>query len=80
MRDRYPGPRHRQRSRIAGASKRRSRDCRFLDIDHDRDVDADEYALFASAMTGPESPAFVIAYPITEATILPSVTGINRLR
>ena len=29
-------------------------DCRFLDIDHDRDVDADDYALFATAMTGPE--------------------------
>ncbi|MCH8252466.1 MAG: hypothetical protein IID36_08450, partial [Planctomycetes bacterium] len=29
-------------------------DCRFLDIDHDRDVDADDYALFATAMTGPQ--------------------------
>ena len=29
-------------------------DCRFLDVDHDRDVDADDYALFAGAMTGPE--------------------------
>ncbi|MCH8252206.1 MAG: hypothetical protein IID36_07115, partial [Planctomycetes bacterium] len=29
-------------------------DCRFLDIDHDRDVDRDDYALFATAMTGPE--------------------------
>ena len=29
-------------------------DCRFLDIDHDRDVDAADYALFATAMTGPE--------------------------
>ena len=29
-------------------------DCRFLDIDHDRDVDKDDYALFAGAMTGPE--------------------------
>ncbi|MCH8253271.1 MAG: hypothetical protein IID36_12540 [Planctomycetes bacterium] len=29
-------------------------DCRFLDIDHDRDVDRDDYALFAAAMTGPQ--------------------------
>ena len=29
-----------------------SRDCRFLDIDHDREVDPDDYALFATAMAG----------------------------
>ena len=29
-------------------------DYRFLDIDHDRDVDRDDYALFATAMTGPQ--------------------------
>ena len=29
-------------------------DCRFLDLDHDRDVDAADYALFATAMTGPQ--------------------------
>ena len=28
-------------------------DCRFLDIDHDRDVDLDDLALFNAAMAGP---------------------------
>ncbi|MFQ5414656.1 MAG: hypothetical protein ACE5E6_09385, partial [Phycisphaerae bacterium] len=29
-------------------------DCRFLDLDHDRDVDADDFALFQQAMAGPQ--------------------------
>ena len=39
-------------------------DCRFLDIDHDGDVDCDDFTLFSDAWTGPgDLPVFLECDP-----------------